>query len=180
MIYGKRIRFRAPERDDVPRFVAWLNDPEVREGISLFLPLSTSEEEKWFESMLERPASEHPLTIEVRDNDEWIPIGNCGFINIDWRNRASEVGIFIGEKSYWNQGYGTEAMGMLLKHGFQTLNLNRIFLRVFESNPRAIRAYEKAGFIHEGSLRHAEYKNGEYIHVLLMSVIRSEWQPESH
>ena len=177
MIYGERIRLRAPERDDLPRFVAWLNDPEVRQGLSLYLPLSSSEEEKWFDSMLERPASEHPLTIEVRQNDGWIPIGNCGFINIDWQNRLSEVGIFIGEKSYWNNGYGSEAMGMLLKHGFLTLNLNRIFLRVFENNPRAIRAYEKTGFIHEGRQRQAEYQEGKYIDVLMMSVLRAEWQP---
>lgn len=177
MIYGKRIRLRAPERDDVPRFVAWLNDPEVRQGLSMYLPLSISEEEKWFEQMLERPANEHPLTIDVRNTEDWIPIGNCGFFSIDWRNRVSEVGIFIGDKSYWNQGYGSEAMGMLLRHGFLTLNLNRIFLRVFESNPRAIRAYEKSGFIHEGRQRQAEYQNGKYIDVLLMSVIRSEWKP---
>ncbi len=175
MIYGKRIRLRAPEKGDVPRFTAWLNDPEVRQGLSMYLPLSIAEEERWFENMLQQPANEHPLTIEVRQGESWIPIGNCGFMNIEWRNRASEVGIFIGEKSFWNQGYGTETMRLLLEHGFQTLNLNRIFLRVFGNNARAIRSYEKAGFIHEGRMRQAEYQAGAYIDVLLMSVLRSEW-----
>lgn len=179
MIYGKRIRLRAPEKGDVPRFTAWLNDPEVRQGLSMYLPLSIAEEERWFENMLQQPANEHPLTIEVRQGESWIPIGNCGFMNIDWRNRASEVGIFIGEKSFWNQGYGTETMHLLLEHGFQTLNLNRIFLRVFGNNTRAIRSYEKAGFIHEGRMRQAEYQAGEYIDVLLMSVLRSEWLTDS-
>ncbi len=179
MIYGKRIRLRAPERDDVPRFAAWLNDPDVRQGLSMYLPLSISEEERWFENMLQSPTSEHPLTIEVKQDETWIPVGNCGFMNIDWRIRSAEIGIFIGEKSFWNQGLGTEAMKLMLKHGFLTLNLNRIFLRVFQTNPRAIRSYEKAGFIQEGRLREAEYQEGKYIDVLLMSVLRSEWRADS-
>jgi RimJ/RimL family protein N-acetyltransferase len=86
------------------------------------------------------------------------------------------VGIFIGEKSLWNQGYGTEVMKLLLKHGFHTLNLNRIALEVYENNPRAVRSYEKAGFVHEGCKRQGMYKDGHYIDILLMSVLRSEWQ----
>ena len=113
--------------------------------------------------------------IELREAESWVPVGNCGFHKIDWRNRSAELGIFIGEKSYWSQGYGTEAMRLLLKHGFETLNLNRIFLRVFNSNLRAIRSYEKAGFIAEGKMRQAEFRRGAYKDVILMSVLRSEW-----
>ena len=176
MIYGDRIRLRAPERDDLPRFVAWLNDPEVRQGLSLFLPLSLVEEENWFEKMLKNDPTEHPLVIEIREEDAWVPVGNCAFLNIEWKNRSGELGIFIGEKRYWNQGYGTDVMRLLLRHGFLTLNLNRIFLRVFETNPRAIRSYEKAGFVHEGRLRQAEFKDGKYSDVYLMSVLRSDWK----
>jgi len=68
---------------------------------------------------------------------------------------------------------------LLLRHGFLTLNLNRVFLRVFETNPRAIRSYEKAGFIHEGRLRQAEFRDGQYVDILLMSVLRSEWEDAS-
>jgi len=86
----------------------------------------------------------------------------------------------IGEKNYWNQGYGTESITLLLKHGFETLNLNRIMLRVYEDNPRAIRCYEKAGFVHEGRLREARYFEGVYRDVMLMSVLRREWDELSH
>jgi RimJ/RimL family protein N-acetyltransferase len=81
----------------------------------------------------------------------------------------------IGDKTYWNRGYGTEAVRLVAKHGFNTLNLNRIFLHVFENNPRAIRAYEKAGFSHEGRKRQAEFKDGKYIDVLVMSMLRNEF-----
>lgn len=182
MIYGDRIRFRHAERSDIPTFVSWLNDPEVRYGISLYLPMSQAEEEGWFENMLTHPVDERPLSIEVRQPangdrpESWKLIGNCSFMHIDWRNRASEFGILIGEKSFWNQGYGTEAVKLLVKVGFATLNLNRIFLRVMETNPRAIRAYEKAGFVLEGRQRQAEWKDGQYIDMLVMSILQAEWR----
>lgn len=176
MITGKRVRLRAPERSDIPLFARWLNDPEVTAGMMFYLPLSLADEENWFESMLHRPQAEHPLTIEIRQDNGWTMIGNCSFNAIDWRVRSTEVGIFIGEKSFWNQGYGTEAMQLLLRHGFGTLNLNRIFLQVYANNPRAIRAYEKAGFVEEGRKRQAMYKDGVYIDVVLMSVLRQDWE----
>ena len=185
MIYGDRIRFRHAERSDIPTFAVWLNDPEVRQGISIYLPMSQAEEENWFENMLKRPPDERPLCIELRQPavegqpEGWKLIGNCGFMDIDRRNRATEFGIMIGEKSHWNQGYGSEAVRLLLKLGFDTLNLNRIFLRVFETNPRAIRAYEKAGFTREGRQRQAEWQDGKYIDVLVMSILREEWRAQN-
>ncbi len=176
MIYGERIRLRAPERDDIPLFTTWLNDPEIREFISNHAPISSSDEENWFDHMLETPVDEHPLTIEIKKNQDWIPIGNIGLFGINQRNRYAEVGLFIGEKSYWNQGYGSEALLLMLKHSFETLNLNRIFLRVFEYNHRGIKAYEKVGFSHEGKLRQAEFRKGRYWDVLIMSFLRTEWQ----
>lgn len=183
MIYGERIRFRAPERDDLPLFVGWLNDPEVRHGIAMFLPMSLVSEEAWFENMLKHPATEQVLVIEARSPDpqgqeRWTTIGTCSFMDIDWRSRNAEFGILIGEKSYWNKGFGTEAVKLLVRHGFQTLNLHRIWLRVFATNPRAIKAYEKAGFTHEGTQRQAEYIDGAYVDVLLMSILRPEWREQ--
>ncbi len=173
---SKRVRLRAVERDDLPRFHRWLNDQEVSAGLLVYLPLSLVDEENWFEGMLKAPAEEHSLAIEICQGDAWIPVGSCGFHGIDHRLGSAEVAIFIGERQYWNQGYGTQAMRMLLRHGFDTLNLNRIFLRVFETNLRAIRSYEQAGFIHEGRMRQAMYQDGRYLDVLLMSVLRQEWE----
>ncbi len=178
MIYGERIRFRAPEREDLPMFTGWINDPEVRYGLLLFLPMSLANEEQWFDNMLKRPQEEQPMTIETKKGKEWIAIGNCGFFEIDKISRSGEVGIMIGEKEYWNQGFGTEAMKLLLKHGFETLNLNRVLLRVYSNNPRAIRCYEKAGYVHEGSMRQAVYQHGQYVDMLFMSVLREEWKNE--
>jgi len=102
-------------------------------------------------------------------------IGNTSFFPINQKARSVEIGIMIGEKEYWNQGYGTETMRVMCRYGFTELNLNRIWLRVYDTNPRARKAYEKAGFVHEGTLRQAEYKHGQYIDVHVMSVLKSDW-----
>jgi diamine N-acetyltransferase len=175
MINGERLRLRAAERCDLPLFVRWLNDPEVRQFVLINLPLSFTQEEQWFENMQKGQPAELPLVIEIKEEETWKAIGNTSFMDIDWRNRLAEVGIFIGEKEYWNRGYGSDTMQLMLAHGFQTLNLNRIWLRVYENNIRGIRAYEKAGFQHEGKLRQAVYLNGRYYDVLLMSVLETEW-----
>ena len=175
IISGERVRLRAVERKDVEKFHTWINDPEVTEGLALYLPMSMRDEENWFEGLASRPPQEKPLAIECRDGDGWKLIGNSGFFELDHTAHSGEIGIMIGDKACWNKGYGTEAMNLLLQHGFETLNLHRIFLRVYASNPRAIRSYEKAGFTLEGRLREAVYQRGKYGDVLIMSVLRPEW-----
>ena len=183
MIYGERIRFRRDERSDIPRFVEWLNDPEVTRYLgAMTLPISQANEEGWFENMLKLPPEEQPFAIEVREaqtaegGDGWKLIGNCGFFDFRRSVRSAEVGLFIGDKSCWNKGYGTEVMRLLLRVGFETLNLNRIYLHVDDGNRGGIRAYEKAGFVHEGRLRQAAYVDGNYQDMLIMSVLRAEWK----
>ncbi len=176
MIYDKRIRLRAIEPNDIPRFVEWLNDPEVIAGLLIYLPMASWEEKRWFEALENRPAEERPLALDALQSDgSWIHIGSVGLHQIEAANRNAEFGIFIGDKAFWNSGYGTEATRLALQHGFETLNLNRISLQVFETNPRAIHIYEKIGFILEGKLRQRIYRSGHYIDIFIMSMLRSEW-----
>jgi RimJ/RimL family protein N-acetyltransferase len=121
------------------------------------------------------------MAIEIQPDskkEHWVFVGNCGLIDIDWQNRSAEMGILIGEKQYWNQGFGSKAMRLLLKHGFENLNLHRLWLRVFETNQRAIRSYEKAGFTLEGKFREAQFLDGKYVDVMIMSMLHSGWQSE--
>lgn len=175
MIIGDGVRLRAIEKSDLPHFVEWFNDSEVTENLLLHIPLSLDKEQMWYESMLKGPQASLPLMIEIKTPEGWVAVGDCSFHNIEETNRCSEVGIVIGDKTAWNKGIGTEAMRLLLRHGFLNLNLNRIYLHVYETNPRGIRCYEKAGYVQEGRLRQAVYKNGRYLDVIVMSVLRSEW-----
>ncbi|MDP1545122.1 MAG: GNAT family protein [Anaerolineales bacterium] len=173
IIYGERVRLRAVEREDIKTFHEYVNDPEVTRGLALSLPMSMSDEESWFNARREQ--NEKPLAIEIRKGKAWKLIGNCGVFGIEMPNRSAELGIMIGDKKEWDKGYGAEAMTLLLRHGFETLNLFRLSLRVYADNVRAVRSYEKAGFVLEGRLREAVYKSGKYDDVLIMSVLRSEW-----
>lgn len=180
MIYTERVRLRGVEREDLPRFVRWFADPEVRAGLLMYLGMSLAREERWFEETLQRPQDEQPLAIDVRTGrDQWEHIGSCGLHKIDWRNRSAELGIVIGEKRYWNQGLGTEVIHLLLAHAFETLNLGRVSLQVFEDNPRAQHTYEKAGFVLEGRLRRAEFRRGSYRDVRVYSVLQEEWAKQA-
>lgn len=129
MFYGSCIRLRAIEREDLPHFVKWFNDPHVRRNLPLFVPLSLPQEEEWFKGILQRPVEEQPLVNENKQGDDWLPMGNAGFSTIRNTDRAAEIGISIGEKTFWDKGYGTEVMRLLMKFDFNKLNLNRIFLR---------------------------------------------------
>jgi RimJ/RimL family protein N-acetyltransferase len=111
---------------------------------------------------------------------DWLHIGSTGFNEIDRRSRAAELGIMIVDKNCWNKGYGTDAVHTLVGFGFGELNLNRIYLRVFDYNRRAIRCYEKAGFVMEGRLRQGHYHNGQYYDVLIMGLLREEWRTTTH
>ncbi|MGB9639856.1 MAG: GNAT family N-acetyltransferase [Anaerolineales bacterium] len=176
MISAKRIRLRALERSDLAFFVEWLNDPDVLEGLSIYLPISRYGEEQWFELTMKNPAEEHPLVIEVKNEEQWLVIGDISLRDINWRNRSAELGMMIGDKRYWDHGYGTEALNLFLQHCFETLNLERISLRVFENNLRAIHVYQKCGFTQEGILRKAEYHHGQYLAVIIMAILKSEWE----
>ena len=176
MLYSNRLRLRASEREDIPAFVNWLNDPEVRQHLLAGYPFSRAHEEKWFQAMVEGDKAEQVLVIEIKTPSGWKAIGTTGFSDIDWLNRSAEVGIAIGEKDEWGKGYGRDTMKLLLRQGFNHMNLHRIFLRVHSDNLRGIKAYENAGFKHEGMHREGIFRDGVYRDLLLMSVLRSEWQ----
>ncbi|RLC84789.1 MAG: N-acetyltransferase [Chloroflexi bacterium] len=175
MIVGEKVRLRPIERDDLPRYVEWFADPEVRRYLALYLPFSLAQEERWFENLLERLERREDVVLAI-ETAEGVHIGNVGLHRIDWRNRNAELGIAIGERSYWNQGYGTDAIRTLLGLAFREMNLHRVFLRVDADNARGIRCYEKAGFRREGVLREAVFKEGAYHDQYIMSILQSEFE----
>jgi len=168
MIIGEKVNIRAVEKDDLPRYVRWFNDPEVRENLAMFYPMSLAEEEKWFEDKLKRGENSKTFAVETK---EGVHIGGTGLDSINWKDRNAEFGIFIGEKNYWNKGYGTDATKTIVKFAFEEMNLARVYLRVYDDNPRAIRVYEKAGFEREGVLRKHIFRKGRYSDVIIMGIL---------
>jgi RimJ/RimL family protein N-acetyltransferase len=107
-------------------------------------------------------------------------IGSTGLHEIDYKNRHAVFGIVIGEKEAWGKGYGTEVTALITGYAFETLNLNRVGLEVYEDNERGIKAYERVGFTREGVLRQAMYREGRYWNKIVMSILREEWEARRH
>ncbi len=175
MIMGKRVRLRAIEREDIPMFVRWLNQPEVCQFLQIYEPLSKASEERWFEDRLSKKG-DFLLCIEAKDDSGYVPIGNLGLHQVDWKNGCAVFGIVIAETAYWGRGFGTDAVRTMVRFGFKTLNLHRIELEVYDYNPRAIRCYEKAGFRREGTRRQAHFFDGAHHDVHMMSILASEYR----
>ena len=101
-----------------------------------------------------------------------------GFTGLDgdtFPHGEAFVGIGIGERDFWGKGYGSDAMKLILRYAFQELNLRRVALDTFEYNPRAIRSYEKVGFVHEGRARKFLFRDGRRWDLIFMGILREEW-----
>lgn len=170
---GEKVYLRPLERDDATLLQRWVNDAEVTRNLTLWRPMSLDDELAFIERTSNDPQA-FSLGIVLRADDRLI--GTAGLHNLDWRNRSASFGIEIGEKDEWGRGYGTDAARLIVNEAFQTMNLNRIWLLVYEFNARGIRSYEKVGFVREGTHRQFTFRDGRYWDAHTMAILRSEWE----
>jgi RimJ/RimL family protein N-acetyltransferase len=174
ILRSERILLRPAEREDIPVFIAWLADADVAEGLGSCAPWSKVAEEGWFDDLQKvQGKSTWHFVICLRAGSR--PIGLAGLHSVDHPNGSTELGIAVGERTLWDQGYGTETMGVLLDFAFGELRLHRVYLHVFAGNARAIHVYERLGFRLDGVEREAFYRHGQHHDVHLMSILISEW-----
>jgi RimJ/RimL family protein N-acetyltransferase len=171
-LIGPTLYLRPLEKTDAALVMSWLNDPEVNRTLQTCFPINLLVEEAFIARVSQGDHS-LPLVMVLRESDK--PIGVTGLHEIDYRNRHAGFGITIGAKEAWGKGYGAEATRLLVQHAFATLNLNRVWLRVYEYNTRGQRAYEKVGFKKEGLLRQDNFREGRYWNTIIMSLLREEW-----
>lgn len=178
MIKGNRIYLRAVETTDLDDCVRWVNDSEVTKYLAVgVFPISRLAEQHWIERAARGDsATDRLFAICTLDGDRHI--GNAGLHGIDWISRRAELGIMIGEKDCWSQGYGTDVVRTLARFAFEDINLRRLYLRVFSHNPRGIRCYERCGFIEEGRLRAHHFVNGSYVDDIVMGLFAPELKSE--
>jgi RimJ/RimL family protein N-acetyltransferase len=169
-LVGKKCYLSPIDVNDVEKFTEWLNDMEILTNIQLYSGIISLENEKNFLSNLSK---DHNYSIIDLETEKLI--GNCGFLDIDYVNQTAETGIFIGNKNYWNRGYGTEALSLLVDYGFKALNFHNIMLRVYEFNERGIKCYEKIGFKQIGKRREALHRNLARYNVIYMDILANEF-----
>lgn len=174
ILRGERVYLRPAERSDLETFVRWLSDAEVARYLAVRSPLSQAMEEKWFDQVVEQQGRDryHYVICLLADGR---PLGAADLREINLEDGRAAFGIVIGEKDEWNRGYGTDALNAICDFGFGQLRLERIELDVYADNKRAQRSYEKAGFQHEGTLRHGHFADGRFMDVERMALLRDEW-----
>jgi RimJ/RimL family protein N-acetyltransferase len=168
------VYLRPGERDDVPLFVRWFGDARTARTLGMRAPLSIAGEERWFEQMLEHHGKDQWFFVICRREDDR-PVGSIGYFDVDGVNGSAGLGISIGDPADTGQGYGGDAIRALLGFGFGRLRLERVWLDVYDFNDGAKRLYERIGFVTEGILRHAFWRDDRWVDTHRMAMLRDEW-----
>ena len=175
MLEGVLVNLRAIERTDAEHVHRWRNDREVTYTLGRRYMMPLPYVESWVEQFAATPGGfeNAHFTIETKDGRV---IGDTGLFGVSAENREAYLGMMIGEKDCWSRGYGSDALRTLLRFAFQEMNLNRVALHVFDFNPRAIASYRKCGFAEEGRMRQAMYRDGEFHDIVMMGLLREEFE----
>jgi RimJ/RimL family protein N-acetyltransferase len=170
---GERVYLRPLTQEDVSYIRRWANNPELRALTGEVLPLSEIGAEAYLEK-LQQDQTRVWFMIIVKENNR--VIGEAGLLRMFHAWRTSDLSIIIGEPDAWGQGYGTEAIEILLDYAFGYLNFHRIAIGVVGFNERALRFYEKVGFQREGVQRDGYYFNHRYHDFVMMSILEEEFR----
>ncbi|PIT92567.1 MAG: GNAT family N-acetyltransferase [Candidatus Harrisonbacteria bacterium CG10_big_fil_rev_8_21_14_0_10_42_17] len=173
-LQSERVALRSFEVDDELFVQKWINDPDVTHFMFYGQkPMSLRGAQAFIDNHTENPEN---VVFMFLSRETGNPIGFGGIYGIHRTAHRAEFRILIGEKSHWGQGIGTEITQLLTFYGFDRLNLHRIWLGVTSENKGAIRAYEKAGYVHEGVLRQDIFRNGVYYDSVRMGILREEYE----
>ena len=177
MIAGEHVILRAFEREDAERCYRWMNDPNIVRTLKSRYPIAFQNEVEWLQRAMEASATERHFAIERKDDRSHI--GNASIHDIDWVSRTSWFGLFIGEPTAWNRGFGSDAIETLVRFAFEDMNLHKLRINVFDYNERAKHVLQSRGFIQEGKLHRDFYREGTYHDIVLLSIFRDSVRPNA-
>lgn len=167
-VEGKEIYLRLMKDEDTDLIVKWRNLPRVRSRF-IYQELFTPEGHRnWIRTMIDTGKAVQFIICEKAGDR---PVGSVYFRDISAQHHKAEYGIFIGEDDAEGKGYGSETCRLACDYAFRAYGWHRIFLRALADNGRAIRSYEKAGFVKEALLRDDVCLGGDYRDVVLMGRI---------
>jgi RimJ/RimL family protein N-acetyltransferase len=175
MLRGERVVLRAIEREDLPWLWEHHNDYEVDSLVADGPPepQSLARLEADFEKDIAEGGRDGTrFAIDAAG----MLIGRCELFDFDETSRNCKLGISIS-KEYWGQGFGREAVQLLVDYAFTARNLVKVHLDVLADNERAIRSYASCGFVEEGRLRAHAWHEGENKDLVLMGLHREDRKP---
>ncbi|KAB8141821.1 GNAT family N-acetyltransferase [Chloroflexia bacterium SDU3-3] len=177
MLQGTRVTLRPAEQEDLKALHAMRSNVDlVQLGNGCWEPEPLARWQMFFDKSLEGQPSAW-MVIEVAGT----VIGSCTLHHSQRRDGSTQLGIGIYHPQYVGQGYGREAIGLLLDWAFYDQGWRRVWLEAFALNERALRLYRRLGFVEEGRLRQHTFFRGQYIDIIHMGLLREEWdQARNH
>jgi RimJ/RimL family protein N-acetyltransferase len=169
MLLGSRISIGPFVPEDCAVMFCWFNDVAAARLDLAYRPVDMMAHQQWWQGLGKDPSR---VVFAIRKTSEPALIGFVQITAINAVHRSAELGVRIGEEKNRGQGYGTEALRLALDFCWNHLNLNRVQLTVFKHNPRAIGAYQAAGFRKEGRMRKAAFIGGNWVDLVLMAALR--------
>jgi RimJ/RimL family protein N-acetyltransferase len=174
LLTGDRVRLTALAKADAAMVASWYEDAEF---MRLFdaepaFPKAAEEVEAHIE---EARKSKTAYLFGLRRTSDDALVGMAELDGILWAHGVAWLGIGLG-REFWDQRLGSEALALLLRYAFQELNLYRVQLTVFDYNARALALYRRSGFLEEGRFRQFLLRDGERHDMLLMGILRDEWE----
>mgnify|MGYP001205952026 FL=1 len=166
---GEKVRVREKRVKDIQNEYSWRVDPELSR-LDATKPMTMSYEDFFRYSKEEMQFPNYRSKRLAVETLEGVHIGNIMYYDLNMQNRQAEVGIMIGDKDYWSNGYGTDTVNTLLRHLFTTLELDRVYLHTLSWNYRAQASFAKSGF---KLVRNVKRGGQDFI---LMEVLRSDWE----
>jgi RimJ/RimL family protein N-acetyltransferase len=169
MTTGSKVKLREKKLADVADDYAWFTDAELAELDAAPIPTTTFPEylAEYTSDLRYPPTIRHQFAIETKEGKH---IGNCTYYGIDSDKGEAELGIMIGDRDYWDKGYGADAVSALLEYVFEKTKLNRLYLKTLVNNKRAQNCFAKCGFTPYGHLKKDGYS------FILMELNRQEWE----
>jgi len=169
-------KLREIEREDIPIINSWRAKKSLIDYLGApFRYINKEVDYKWYEYYMNNRDKNIRCSI-LDENDKLV--GLVSLTNIDRLNQKAEFHIMIGDQNDRGKGIGSFATNEILKHAFYDMNLNRIELSVLKNNLRAINFYKKIGFKEEGINRQAIYKNGEFVDVIIMGILKEDFKKD--
>ena len=165
-------KLRELRKEDILKINKWRNDSELINHLGApFRYINLDVDYRWYDNYMQNQNTTIRCAI-VEATDEDNILGLVSLTNINFINRSAEFHIMIGDKKNRGKGIGYFATIEILNHAFNNMNLNRIELGVLESNTRALKLYEKVGFNREGVKCQSIYKNGKFVDMIMMAILK--------